>query len=113
MNDEINKAKIHIRPKGSKISQVNKQIEVNKQILELKDDIRNLKKQVGRLSRIAQAEENILETYRDQTIILKLMDGSEKRGILKEITKFQLVVDQQGLNSFFYKSAVLYYYFSK
>lgn len=109
MGDEV-KGKIQIKPKGSKPGYKPQQIN-QKELDDLKQDIKKLKKQVGRLLNIAEHEESIVEENRGNNMNLKLIDGSEESGLLKEITKFQIVLDQDGKDAHFYKSAIVKYSF--
>ncbi len=109
MSEEA-KGKIQIRQKGPRSGGSRPSIGP-KDVEELQQDVKKLKKQVGRLLNIAEHEENLIEEYRDKSITLKLVDGSEEVGTLKEITKFQIVIEQDGSANHFYKSAVIKYHF--
>ncbi|MDH4130050.1 MAG: hypothetical protein OEV44_14930 [Spirochaetota bacterium] len=114
MSDETNetKGKIQIKPKSvSKGILPPKGGSISREIEELSKEVRKLKKQVGRLLNIAEHEENIIDEYRGKQITLKLIEGSEEKGNLKEITKFQIVIEQNGVDSHFYKSAISKYHF--
>ena len=106
MSDEV-KGKIQIKPKGARSGGPGNA----KDLDELKNEVKKLKKQVGRLLNIAEHEESIVEEYRGKTMTLKLVDGSEESGALKEITKFQIVIDQDGSDNHYYKSSVIKYHF--
>lgn len=104
------KEKIQIKPRGLKSQNVAPKIS-SKEIEELMKEVKKLKKQVGRLLNIAEHEENVVEQYRGKPTTLKLIDGSEETGTLKEITKFQIIIEQDGADNHFYKSAVVKYHF--
>ena len=103
MNDE-SKGKIQIKPKL-------KQPYKNPDVEQLKKEVKALKKQLGRLLNIAEHEEQIVEENQGKNMTLKLSDGSEETGLLKDITKFQIILDQDGIDTHFYKSAVIKYSF--
>ncbi len=109
MSDET-KEKIQIRQRGSRSGGPRSSVGP-KDVEELQQDVKKLKKQVGRLLNIAEHEESLIEEYQGKPITLKLVDGSEEVGTLKEITKFQIVIEQDGSDNHFYKSAVIKYHF--
>lgn len=74
-------------------------------------DLINLKKQIGRLWYIILPDEMILEKHKDQEMTLKLVDGSVEKGILKEITFFQIVLNVDGIETYYYKKSVKNYSF--
>ncbi len=107
--DGEGRGKIHIKPKG--LGSVRSSSINYKELEEIKREIKNIKKQLGRILNIAEHEESILEKYKDKIMTLKLVDGSEEKGNLKEITKFQIVLSQNKTEVHIYKSSVLKYYF--
>ena len=106
MNDET-RGKIQIKPKQKSFQGNSKGVDIE----QLKKEVKNLKKQIGRLINIAEHEEHIVSENRDKPITLKLLDGSEETGTLKDITKFQIIIEQGGADIHYYKSAVVKYSF--
>ncbi len=112
MSEEL-KGKIQIKPKGAPKPSFGKPVSgsSSRDMEEVKQELKKLKKQVGRLLNIAEHEENIVEENRGKEMTLRLSDGTHETGVLKEITKFQVVLEKDGLDIHYYKSSVISYHF--
>lgn len=114
MNDELrNKIQIRPRPKSEPRSSTGQTGQTGnfREIEEIKADIKRLKKHLGRIINTSQHEDTLLSENKGKSIILQLMDGKEATGKLEDITKFQMVLEVQGLKQYFFKSAIVSFYF--
>lgn len=86
----------------------------------LEAELKNLKRTVSRLSNF-QYEHDILSTYKDRKIYISFINGSSTSGFLKDISKYQIIIqlpknDAEDTSEnllHVYKSSIIYYQFAE